>query len=116
MAASCAALACALAWPGASGALRAYRDTPLAHFTPEDVKLFRQTLDDVLEHGAEGDTRHWSNTKTGAEGDVTATASFTRGATPCRTVTIRNAARGLTSSGQYNLCKQANGKWAATGS
>ena len=112
----CAAITCAMAWPVASGALRAYRDTPIAHFNEQDMKLFRQTLDDVLENGADGDTRKWSNPKTGAEGDVTANSTFTRGAAPCRTVTVRNAARGLTSSGNYSLCKQANGKWKTSGS
>ncbi|HUP06063.1 MAG TPA: RT0821/Lpp0805 family surface protein [Caldimonas sp.] len=106
----------ALALPVASGALRAYRDTPLAHFTAQDSKLFRETLDDVLEHGADGDTRHWSNAKTGAEGDVTATATFKRGEAQCRTVKIRNAAGGLTASGSYNLCKQANGQWKTSAS
>ena len=102
--------------PPASGALRAYRDTPIAHFTEQDIKLFRQTLDDVLEHGAEGDTRHWSNAKTGAEGDITPTSTFTRDTLRCRKVTIRNAAAGLTATGQYSFCKQANGKWLTSAS
>ena len=88
------------------------KDAPIARFTEQDLTLFKQTLDEVLDKGADGEARRWSNPETKAGGEIKAIKSFERGATPCRRVAISNAAKGLSASGQYNFCKQPTGQWA----
>lgn len=88
------------------------KDAPYAHFTAEDHAIFNETLNDTLGHGAEGETRKWSNPKTRASGEMTPLKSFERDGRSCRTLSIKNKAKGLTGSAKYNFCKQDSGKWA----
>ena len=88
------------------------KDAPYAHFTEEDHAIFNETLNDTLSNGAEGETRKWSNPKTRASGEMTPLKSFERTGRPCRSLSIKNKAKGLTGSAKYNFCKQDTGKWA----
>ena len=89
------------------------KQSPLQQFTPEDMKLFKGTLYDVLDKGVDGETRKWSNPATEANGEIQPTKTFDRKGTPCRTLAISNSAKGISNSGRYNFCKPAStGKWA----
>lgn len=88
------------------------RDAPYAQFTDEDHAIFNETLNDTLSRGAEGATRKWSNPKTRASGEMTPLKSFEREGRSCRTLSIKNKAKGLSASAKYNFCKQDTGKWA----
>ena len=43
---------------------------------------------------------------------MTPLKSFERDGRSCRTLSIKNKAKGLTGSAKYNFCKQDTGKWA----
>ena len=88
------------------------KDAPYAHFTEDDHAIFNETLNDTLSHAAEGEIRKWSNPKTRANGEMTPLKSFERDGRSCRTLSIKNKAKGLTGSAKYNFCKQDTGKWA----
>jgi surface antigen len=88
------------------------KDAPIARFTDQDMQLFTQTLNGVLDSGADGEARKWSNPDTKAGGEVKAIKSFARDAMPCRRVAIKNKAKGRSNSGQYNFCKKPTGEWA----
>jgi len=86
-------------------------DAPYTHFTEADRKLFDDTLIDVLSHGADGQAREWSNPATRAGGEIKPLKSFDRAGASCRTVSIRNAAKGRSETGQYSFCKDDSGAW-----
>ena len=99
-------LACAL--PAAASTIGS--DIPLANFTDRDQAIFRKTLDDALDKGADGATLKWSNPESKAYGEVKPLKTFERGGSPCRTVTIVNHAKGRSASNPFTFCK-AEGTW-----
>jgi surface antigen len=101
----------ALAMPVMAGNYDFLKDTPIAYFTKEDHRLFNEALDNVLDKDMDGDSRAWSNARTGAGGKITAVKTFDQAGATCRSLLIANQAKGLTSSGEYNFCRQASGKW-----
>ena len=107
------ALVLLLAWATASMAsnLSFMKDTPYAHFTEQDHKIFKGALDAALNQATDGETRAWSNPASGAGGNIETIKTFKRGAASCRAVSISNKAKGRSASAEYNFCKQASGKW-----
>jgi len=87
------------------------QDTPYSHFTEEDHKIFDEAMNDILEKGADGETRTWSNPNSTAGGELKVVKSFERDGVPCRTLSIANKAKGRTASGEYRFCKQTPAKW-----
>jgi surface antigen len=87
------------------------KDTPYGHFTKEDHKVFRTALREALEEGTEGQARSWSNPKTEAGGEITPLKSFERAKMKCRRAALSSKAKGRSASGEYNFCRNAEGKW-----
>jgi surface antigen len=97
--------------PAGATNLAFLKEAPISRFTKQDMKLFEQALNDALEKSADGEAKTWSNPDTQAGGEIKTIKSFKRGAMPCRSLVIRNSAKGLTASGEYSLCKQPKGEW-----
>ena len=95
----------------ASAASLGSADMPFAHFTEKDREILVQNLDAVLEKGADGQARKWSNPDTKAGGEIKPIKTFERGGTPCRTLTVSNKAKGRSATGPFTFCKQAAGDW-----
>jgi surface antigen len=110
--APCAVLIAMLAGAAPALAGNLTPDAPYAQFKGKDEALFNAALYGMLDEGADGASRTWSNPDTKASGEVKAIKTFTRGETACRTVSIANKAGGRTASGKYNFCKAPTGKWA----
>jgi len=87
------------------------KDTPYGHFTKEDHKVFKAALRAALEEGTEGQARSWSNPKTEAGGEITPLKAFERASRKCRRVALSSKAKGRTAIGEYNFCRNADGKW-----
>jgi surface antigen len=104
-------IALATASVPASAASLGSADMPFAHFTDKDREILIQNLDAVLEKGADGQARKWSNPDTKASGQITPIKSFERGGAPCRTLTVSNKAKGRSATGPYTFCKQPPGDW-----
>ena len=102
---------CAVATPVAASNLSFMNDTPYTHFTKEDHKIFNEALQDILQQGADGESRKWSNPASKAGGNLKILKRFERDQLPCRSVVIANKAKGRSASGQYNFCRQASGEW-----
>lgn len=111
---SCGLLAAVLASaiPALAVNLSFLNDTPFTHFTDEDHRIFSEALNNVLDKGADGETRAWSNPKSKAGGELKPLKSFQRNGAACRTVHIANKAKGRSAVTQYNFCRQASGTWA----
>lgn len=102
---------CALMSPAHASNIEFLNETPyFAHFTDEDRKIFRETLDDLLMHGQDLDTRAWTNPKTGANGDLRLLPAATNSG-GCRNVEIRNSARGRTGKSVQRFCPDDKGVW-----
>jgi hypothetical protein len=87
------------------------KDAPYAHFTDEDRKIFEQLLYNILDTGADGETRTWSNENSKAGGKIKVLESFKQDNFTCRTLAIANEARGRSNAGKYNFCKLDTGEW-----
>lgn len=105
-----AAVLC-VAWPALAGNYSYLYDIPYTHFTEEDKKIFFAALDDVLEKGADGEARTWSNPNSRASGNLQPLKSFERKGLKCRRLLMENKARGRSASGEYNFCKKESGQW-----
>ena len=102
----------ATALPALATNLSFLNDAPFTHFTAEDHKIFSGALTEVLDKGADGQTRAWSNPQAKASGEIKPLKSFDRNGAACRTVRIANKAKGRSGAMEYNFCKQAAGTWA----
>lgn len=95
----------------ALGGLEFLAKSPIAYFTPEDSRLFKNTLYDVLNNQPDGKTVKWMNQKTGHSGKIKSARTFARDGLTCRTVKLFNSAGGVTGEGKINFCKQEDGSW-----
>jgi surface antigen len=91
--------------------MRFMSDNPFVYFTKEDHALFDEAMAEALDKNADGQARPWSNPNTRAGGQLKPVKSFERDGLKCRRVYIASKAKGRSASGEYNLCKQASGKW-----
>lgn len=89
-------------------------DTPYSYFSKEDHALFDATLNDVLDKGAIGESRAWSNPKSKAGGEIKALKDYQGAGVTCRTLFIANKAKGRSASGKYNFCPKEGGGWRLT--
>lgn len=86
-------------------------NTPLSKMTTEDVTLFKAAVYAVLDEGADGATRPWSNPKTRAGGEITAVRTFEERGESCRELEIANSAGGLSNRSVSTLCRVPGGNW-----
>ena len=104
----------AFAMPSLATNLNFMKDTPFGNFTEEDHAIFEKALYDILDNGADGEIRTWSNENTKAGGKIKVLESFKRDDFNCRSLAIANQASGRSNTGKYNFCKLENGKWKIT--
>lgn len=87
-------------------------DAPISRMTAEDVDILYAAAIRVLDSGADGVAQTWENRATGAGGVLTPLNSYTRGATPCRDLHVRNHAREIQGQGTVlTMCRTADGEW-----
>ena len=87
------------------------KTSPINYFTNEDIKLMKANADSLLESGAEGDKKQWSNAKTGHSGEAELMQSFSADGMSCKRVRVANQAKGLKSDATYPLCKYPGKGW-----
>ena len=85
------------------------RDMPMSRMNAEDVNIMQGAVYAALDAAADGETRRWENSKTGAHGDFTTRSSFTDSGMRCRDLEIENSAGGLNNRSLLTLCKTADG-------
>ena len=81
-------------------------------FTDRDWQLVSETLAATLDTAADGESRAWTNDKSGARGRMTVLGSETRDDVTCRRLRVEATAKGSSSSHQYRFCRRAAGDWA----
>jgi surface antigen len=107
-----AALLCSLAaTPAPAFNMMSVKDLPIRYMTDEDRALLQEAAAQALETAADGETRDWSNPKTGARGELTPRASYKQDGVSCRDLEVANSARGRSNRLVLTLCKQGDGEW-----
>ena len=87
---------------------------PAAAMTKDDFDIAMSSLRDTLDKAADGDTRAWSSSATGAAGKITPRRSFKQDALDCREAHFETRAGGKTGSSDWILCKHG-GEWKIHG-
>jgi|APFre7841882724_1041349.scaffolds.fasta_scaffold75301_2 surface antigen len=87
------------------------QDTPLGTMSQEDRQIYKRTLDEALNSGTVGQTKHWSNPETGNSGSVKVIKDFSRQESACRRVETFAQTKSLKNRARWNFCKQPSGEW-----
>lgn len=81
------------------------------YFTDRDWELVGQALQSALDDAPDGETREWSNEKSGARGSMTPLSTEIRDDVTCRRLRVESVARGSSSSHSYLFCRRGDGPW-----
>ena len=107
-------LAVSLAAATATRAMEFMEYSPITHFTEGDHRLADQAGLDALENHADGETRKWSNTETGASGAITLVQTYKNEAGhTCRRVRAVDRTKTPPLQGEFvfDLCKDPQAGW-----
>ena len=91
------------------------KNTPVQHFTDEDMRLFMEAWNKALDSTPEHGTVSWQNPATKSHGDLTVASTFTWQKHPCRRLRIVSEARGHQGDSMLDLCR-VDEKWRAVSS
>ena len=91
------------------------RDAPLTRFTDTDWGMFRDTMDKALNENADGVAAQWNNASSGSSGEITPLNTREVNGMTCRETRLVSRAQGLSATGNYLLCKAADGEWTIGG-
>lgn len=86
-------------------------NTPLSKMSASDLNLFKETLQQALDHNADGVPLRWSNDKSGTSGEITPLDRFERDGTTCRRTAVVNNVRGKTGNFTWDFCQGPDGQW-----
>ena len=81
------------------------------YFTDRDWELVGQALQSALDDAQDGETREWSNEKSGARGSMTPLSTEVRDDVTCRRLRVESVAKGSSSSHSYLFCRRGDGPW-----
>ncbi|MDJ0893403.1 MAG: RT0821/Lpp0805 family surface protein [Gammaproteobacteria bacterium] len=86
--------------------------SPVRSFNDADWALYKLTGRELLDKGADGETRTWENPDSGSHGALKAVRTYKNlvGLT-CRQVKVMNATRSMKGETTVHVCKQAKGNW-----
>ena len=85
--------------------------SPIAYFTPEESRLFKKALYDVLDNQPDGKTVQWKNEQTGHFGKIKSVDTVEAHGIRCRTVIFFSSAGGTTGKAKFNFCRRGGSRW-----
>ena len=95
-----------------AGDLKFLAGTAVSYFNDEDVSLMNKAARQVIDAGAVGAKRTWSNSKTGNSGRVTVLRNFSAAdGTPCKRLRVENKARKTQDTNDYTVCSREPPGW-----
>jgi surface antigen len=104
-------LAALLALAAQAASLGWMKGETARYFTDRDWELVGQALQATLDGAPDGETREWSNEKSGAHGSMTPLSTETRDDVTCRRLRLESVAKGSSSSHSYLFCRRGDGPW-----
>lgn len=91
------------------------KESPIGHFSRDDVALMQKTLQNVLNTAPDGQAVEWRNDQTGSHGRITPSKAPAE-AVGCRRVVVENFHDSRQSRDDYVMCKDAGtGHWMKSG-
>ena len=79
----------------------------MSRFKGDDVALMNKTALDAIATSQVGETRAWSNTKTGNSGQITLLSNFTAAdGVPCKRLRVASKSKQMHGAGTYSVCKR----------
>lgn len=90
------------------------KDSPMSHFSDEDMDLLDDATTEALNTGADGSEVTWANPVTGASGTVIPMRSEKTEDSECRLLRFINRADGMTGDSRFWFCKMPDGSWKIT--
>ncbi|MCB1752469.1 MAG: hypothetical protein KDI74_12170 [Gammaproteobacteria bacterium] len=104
------ALVCVVA-PACAGNVLFLKNSAISKMNDADLDLFRSTARNALDYTADGESRRWENTETGAKGVFTPLSTFDRDGALCRRLETFNEVGGVAGRAVFDFCRQADGTW-----
>ncbi|WP_457675008.1 hypothetical protein [Thiolapillus sp.] len=86
-------------------------NSSLGELSEADWAAMSATLQDALETAADGESRHWSNGKSGRQGDILILDSFREGQLACRQVRFSPKPDNGAETGPLTFCRDASKGW-----
>ncbi len=99
------------AGPGFGTNLSFLKDAPIEQFNDQDMALFKQAVEDALNHSPDGEITGWRNADTGVSGRLKPLNTYQSSDATCRRLQIANKAGGRKSNVAFNFCKLPDGTW-----
>ena len=92
--------------------LRWLNFSPVSYFTDKDWEIAKETARNALDNTADGETVSWDNPDSKNRGSMTPVSTSNVDGKSCRAMKIENHSRnGMSGSGVYDFCKDAENKW-----
>jgi surface antigen len=88
------------------------KDSPLARFNTDDLRLLQEAGQHVLDSQETAPSRAWRNDKTRHSGRVTLVQRFAFDGRDCGRLRVESSAAGMQSSTLLSACRNAAGSWA----
>src|SRR5204862_1466019 len=90
-----------------------FKDSAASEFDDEDIEMFIQAFRKAASETPVGETVNWENPATTASGSIQVKKEFELSGHPCRTLTVKNQAKGRMGKFTGSVCRNAEGKWKA---
>ncbi len=85
---------------------------PINQYTPEDIAILKQRMDEILSTVEDGETGKWNNPQTGHGGSITPLTRVQQDNKPCRQTRFMSDVNGQENVSEFFLCRQPDGVWA----
>jgi surface antigen len=86
------------------------RDSPIGWLDAKDQQILLGAINSVLD-SPDGTKIDWSNPDSGSNGRIQVLDKHEDFGTTCRSIRMRNEAKGRKSGGNYRLCLSEDGQW-----
>jgi len=89
------------------------RRLPVNQYSPEDIKILKQSMAELLGTLEDGASGEWSNPETGRGGTITPLTTVHQNDKLCRKTKFTSRSDGQVEDiSEYFLCRQPDGVWA----
>jgi surface antigen len=90
------------------------RNTGLEALSDADWEILSETLNAALDTAVDGETRQWSNPKSGNRGEISILGSTSSDDSPCRQVQISTQTTKKREGESLTFCKNPENQWLIT--
>ena len=85
---------------------------PINQYSPEDIKILKQSMAEILGTLEDGTSGEWGNPDTGHGGSITPLTTVHQNGKLCRQTKFIGVSDGQENVSEFFLCQQPDGVWA----